>query len=256
MSSELINFFNHVAFDSTQKFPELFTANYIVANKTLADFYGVTGSAGSSFTKLPVSDGTRMGVMTLGAVLARYANGNESHPFKRGGFFYNRLLCHDLPLPQNAGFVPVPDPDPNLTTRQRFDYHSKSGEQCWSCHKFLDPVGFSFENYDGAGQYRATEKGKPIDATGTVLGMETFTEGEQVSVSNLRDLSQLVAVSPTASQCVARHYYRYTTGRREGEEDTCALDNYLQGYSASGYNLKTMLTSIVTSPGFVLRRSN
>jgi uncharacterized protein YjdB/cytochrome c553 len=255
MSNELINFFNHVALDSTQKFSELFSANYIVANKTLADFYGVGGTAGSNFSTVPVQDGTRNGIMTLGAVLSRYANSNESHPFKRGGFVYKRLLCDDLPPPANVGIVKAPKQDPNATTRQRFDFHSKSDASCWSCHQYLDAAGFTFEHYDGAGQYRATENGRPIDASGNVLGIETYTPSEQTMVSDLNGLSQVVANSPNAAQCVARQYYRYTTGKRETDADNCALSAYLERYKASGHNLKDMLTSIVSSPGFTLRRA-
>jgi hypothetical protein len=256
MSQEMVNFFNHVVFDSTQKFPELFSANYAVVNKTLADYYSLPGQAGTNFAALPVSDGTRMGITTLGAVLSRYANSNESHPFKRGSFFYNRLLCDDLPLPANAGLVIPPKPDPNATTRQRFDFHSKSGEVCFSCHKFLDPAGFAFENYDGAGQYRTTEKGGAIDPSATVLGIETFTDGEQVSVSNLNDLTQILANSQRAAECVPRQYYRYATGKREGADDSCALGAYLDAYNAGGRSLKNMMTGIVTTPGFTLRRAN
>jgi hypothetical protein len=256
MSEELINFFNHVVFDSSQKFSELFSSTYAVVNKTLADYYGLSGASGTSYTAVPVPDGTRTGIMTLGAVLSRYANSNESHPFKRGGFVYKRLLCDDLPFPANAGIVKAPKQDPNATTRERFNFHSSSGEVCLSCHKFIDPAGFGFENYDGAGQFRATENGRPVDATGTILGLETFTEGEQNSFNNLGDLSRLVANSPNASQCVARQYYRFTTGKREGNEDECAINSFMDSYKASGYNLKTMLLGIVSSPGFTVRRSN
>lgn len=256
MSEEMINFFNHVAFDSTRKFSELFLSTYAVVNKTLSDFYGLPGATGSSFTPVPVTNGTRTGVLTLGSILARYANSNESHPFKRGGFLYNRLLCDDLPFPQNAGIVKAPQQDPSATTRERFNFHSNSGATCMSCHQYIDPAGFAFENYDGAGQYRATENGRPVDASGTILGIETFSPTEQVTVSHLGDLSYLLANSPNAAQCVARQYYRYTTGKREGAEDSCAIDTYIQGYVASGHNLQTMLLGIVASPGFTLRRSN
>jgi len=256
MSEELINFVNHVVFDSTQKFSELFTSTYAVVNKDLADYYGLSGSAGTSYTAVEVPDGTRTGIMTLGAVLSRYANSNESHPFKRGAFVYKRLLCDDLPFPANAGIVAAPKPDPNATTRERFNFHSNSGEACVSCHKFLDPAGFGFENYDGAGQFRATEKGRPVDATGTLLGLETFTDAEKNSFNNLGDLSKLVANSPNASQCVARQYYRFTTGKREETEDECAVNSFIDSYKASDYNLKSMLLGIVSSPGFTVRRSN
>lgn len=255
MSNELIRFFNHVAFDSTQKFPELFNANYAVVNRTLADYYGLAGQSGTNYATVSVPDGTRTGIMTLGAVLSRYANSNESHPFKRGGFVYKRLLCDDLPFPANAGIVKAPKVDPNATTRERFDFHSKSGEVCWSCHKFIDAPGFAFENYDGAGQYRATENGRAIDTSATVLGVETFTEAEQVTVANLNDLSKVMASSARAAECVPRQYYRYATGKRESDEDMCALGAYLDSYNASGRSLKNMMTGIVTTPGFTLRRA-
>jgi mono/diheme cytochrome c family protein len=253
LSAELIDFFNYVTFESTQNFPELFTADYIVANKTLADYYGIAGSTNANFQATPVADGSRTGILTLGAVLSRYANSNESHPFKRGGFLYKRLLCHDLPLPANAGLIKAPQPDPNATTRERFDFHSKSNTSCYSCHQFLDAPGFGFENYDGAGIYRATENGQVISTGGIMRGMETFTPGEETPFADLRDLSSQIASSPRAAQCVARQYFRYTTGRREQTADSCALDSYIQTYARNGYNLHTMLLGIVNAPGFNLR---
>ena len=255
MSQELINFFNYVAFDSTQTFRELYAADYVVANKTLADFYHLNEAADSNFSKTPVTDGSRHGILTLGAVLARYANSNESHPFKRGRFFFERVLCHDLPEPANMGIVEAPDPDPNMTTRERFSFHSNSGTSCFSCHQYLDGPGFNFEKYDGAGQFRQLENGNLIDATGILRGMETYTPMEQLSVNDLSHLSTLVADSPTAAQCLARQYYRYTTGRKETSADSCALDSYIQTYEDNGYNLQTLLLGIVNAPNFTLRRA-
>lgn len=255
LSQELINFFNYVTFDSTQTFRELYTADYVIANKTLADFYHLSGPTSSAFEKTPVLDGTRTGLLTLGSVLARYSNSNESHPFKRGRFFFERILCHDLPEPANFGLVQPPDPDPNMTTRQRFDFHSKAFPACYSCHQYMDGPGFGFENYDGAGQYRQFENGKLISANAILRGMETYTPTEELTFNDLQHLSQFVADSPTAAQCVARQYYRYTTGHQETAADTCALDSYLQTYKDNGYNLQTMLLSIVNAPNFTLRRA-
>jgi mono/diheme cytochrome c family protein len=255
MSQELINFFNHVAFDSTQTFRELYEADYVIANKTLTDFYHLGGATDSNFSKIPVTDGSRHGILTLGAILARYANSNESHPFKRGRFFFERVLCHDLPEAANMGVVEAPDPDPNMTTRERFAFHSNSGTSCFSCHQYLDGPGFNFEKYDGAGQFRQLENGSLINAFGLLRGMETYTPTEQLNVNDLAHLSQLVADSPTAAQCLAKQYYRYTTGRRETSADSCALDSYIQTYADNGYNLQTMLLGIVNAPNFTLRRA-
>lgn len=51
MSQELVNFFNYVTFDSTQSFNELYTADYVIANKTLADFYHLSGPVAAPLKK-------------------------------------------------------------------------------------------------------------------------------------------------------------------------------------------------------------
>ncbi|WP_052700535.1 cellulose binding domain-containing protein [Methylocucumis oryzae] len=255
MSQEMINFFLIMSrFDSSQRFAELFTADYVIANKTLADYYGLKGPIGADFEMTPVANNTRFGLLTLGAVLARYANSNESHPFKRGGFLHKRLLCHDLPLPANMGFIVAPKPDPNATTKERFNIHSASNTSCYNCHQFLDDPGFGFEHYDGAGQYRAKENGRAIETAGILRGLETFKADEAVNFTDLADLSNLLSTSSSAAQCVATQYYRFAQGRRENTDNICSMKSYLKTYTKSGNNLQTMLQALVTSPSFILRR--
>jgi len=255
LSQELVNFFNHVAFDSSQKYSELFSSNYVLANNVLANFYGLSGSSSSSFAVTPVTDNTRTGILTLGAILAKYANSNESHPFKRGAFVFERLLCHDLPEAANMGIIATPVVDPDATTRERFAFHSESDTSCFSCHQYLDGPGFSLESYDGAGQFRATENGQQIDTTGILRGLETYTPDEQVSFANANQLSSIIAQSPTASQCIAKQYYRYVAGREETTADSCAMDAFLTTYQESDYNLQTMLLGIVNAPNFIKRQA-
>ena len=254
-SQELVNFFNHVTFDASQKYRELFTSDYIVANKVLADYYGFSAVSNTDFAVTPVSDGTRTGLLSLGAVLAKYATSNSSHPFKRGAFLMERLLCHDLPEPANMGVIQAPVPDPNATTRERFSFHSESNPACYSCHQYLDGPGFAFENYDGAGQFRATENNQVINPAGILRGLETYTATEELAFTNLAHLGAILAESPNASQCIARQYYRYTLGRAENSADSCVLQDYLNTYQVSDYNLQTMLLGIVNSPNFTKRRA-
>lgn len=255
LSQELVNFFNHVAFDSSQKYRELFSSNYVLANNTLASFYSLTAPSGSEFAVIPVTDDTRSGILTLGAVLAKYANSNESHPFKRGAFIFERLLCHDLPAAANMGIIQTPVVDEDATTRERFAFHSESSESCYSCHQYLDGPGFSLESYNGAGQFRSTENGQAVDTTGILRGLETYTPEEEISFDNSKQLSTIISESPTASQCVAKQYYQYVAGREETSADSCAIDAFLQTYKESDYNLQTMLLGIVNSPNFIKRHA-
>ena len=49
--------------------------------------------------------------------------------------------------------------------RERMAEH-RVNPACAGCHKLMDPIGFSLENYDAVGRWRAAEDGKPIDASG------------------------------------------------------------------------------------------
>jgi len=255
MSRELVDFFSYVTFESTGQYRELFNSDYVVVDQTLADFYGVNAVAGSEVAVTPVADGSRKGILSLGAVLARYSNSNESHPFKRGAFLFERVLCHELPAPDNMGIVEAPEPDPDATTRERFEVHSQSEASCYSCHQYIDGPGFGFENYDGSGQFRLTELGSTIDSSGILRGMETYTPEEEIAFNGLGEMAQHVSESPTASQCFAKQYYRYAYGKIETEADACALNSFIDEYEASGYNLQTMLLGIVNSPNFIQRQA-
>ena len=40
---------------------------------------------------------------------------------------------------------------------------------CASCHARMDPLGLSLENFDAIGQWRTSDAGQPIDASGVLL---------------------------------------------------------------------------------------
>ncbi len=79
---ELEAFANHVFFDSTGRFDELFEADYAMVDQTLDNFYGLGGSAGAQFERTPVTDGHRGGLLRLGSVLASHAHADDSSPVR------------------------------------------------------------------------------------------------------------------------------------------------------------------------------
>ena len=77
--------------------------------------------------------------------------------------------------------------------------------------RVIDPVGFTFENYDGLGLWRDTENGQPIDATGGVqISRDTAVVGP---VTGVAELSQKLAGSRNVHDCVAKEFYRFALGR-------------------------------------------
>src|SRR2546422_10520213 len=84
-------------------------------------------------------------------------------------------------LLENILGAPVPPPPPDVNTtleadetakatsvREMLEAHRKN-PVCASCHARMDPMGFSLENFDAIGQWRTTDAGARIDASGVLL---------------------------------------------------------------------------------------
>ena len=116
------------------------------------------------------------GLLTQVTFLASHAHPGRSSATLRGKALRELLLCQKVPRPPpNVDFSLIEDPKSTLrTARERLAAH-RANPVCAGCHKLTDPIGLALENFDGAGQYRATEKGAPIDASGSLDGT-TFND--------------------------------------------------------------------------------
>ena len=81
--------------------------------------------------------------------------------------------------PRSPRRVPkLPALQATQTTRQQVEMHT-APDACQACHvNLINPVGFGFESYDAVGQYRTTENGVAIDASGTLAGTQLAAAGQ------------------------------------------------------------------------------
>src|SRR5207248_6057188 len=130
----------------------------------LAEFYGADLSPDAPFQKVGVQAHERAGVLTHPYLMATFAYTAETSPIHRGVFLARSVLGLSLRPPPEA-FTPLaPDLHPQLSTRERILLQT-SPQACQSCHGMINPLGFTLENFDALGRYRAQEKGRPINAT-------------------------------------------------------------------------------------------
>lgn len=255
MAQELSLFINNLVFGGG-KFAELYNANYAYVNGPLREYYGMTGSTtDSNFVKQTVTDGTRGGLIPMGAIMASYAHSNESSPIKRGVFVRERLLCQDLPDPPANVDTTPPGLDPSKTTRERFAAHT-ADPACSSCHSFIDGIGFGLERYDGAGGYRAVENGQTVDDSGELKGPEGFSDSTVQPFHGAKELAALVANTQAARDCMVLQYYRYGRGYLEDENfDQCTIDELQQRFADSNGDLQSLLLDYVRDDSFVRRHA-
>jgi hypothetical protein len=226
----------------------LLTAPYSYLNQDLATFYGVTGpSNNTDFVKTPFPAGQRAGILTQGAVMGVLSKGNQTSPVLRGKFVREMLLCQQLsPPPPNVVITP-PNVTPNSTTRERYTEHS-ANPTCAVCHQLMDQIGFGFETFDPVGNYRTTDQGLPVDASGKLVN--TDVDG---TFNGAADLASKLAQSPEVRQCMVKQWFRYAVGRAETDDDACTLNALNQSFEDSKHDMRDLRVKITTSDAFRYR---
>jgi hypothetical protein len=214
---------------------------------TLANYYGApTPPTPWAAVEAP----NRRGLLTLASVQAALGKTDSSSPIHRGNFIRSSVLCApQLVLPANVDIAtPLAGTSGAPTARERLAPLS-SRSDCAGCHQQINPIGFSFENYDGAGRYRATENGATIDASGTVdvgTGPIAFT--------NATELAGIFADSVQVERCYALQWFRAGLGRTETPEDTCSVATLRDVVRASDGDLESLLLGLIQTDAFLYRR--
>lgn len=247
MRQELDQFAAWAIFDEGGTLDTLLTAPVTFADKKLAAYYGVPapGAMDGNPARLDVSAQHRAGVLTNGFVLATHAKAEESDPIRRGKLVLEGLLCAELTPPPATLNVQPPPPDPNLTTRERLT-RATSGSPCNACHDAMNAVGFGFEEFDGAGLYRTSDNGRPVDTSGR-LSRAGDADGAFTGVA---ELGRKLAGSEVARRCFAHQVVRYAVGRDPG---ACA-DETERRFQQGDRDVRALLVSLATSDLFGKRQ--
>ena len=246
LPNELSSFLGSVYSTGDGTMKSLLTAPWAFVNKDLAAIYGVTPPA-TAFGKVMLDPSQRGGLFTQTAFLASFSYGQEDHPIYRGLSLYTKFLCGTVTPPN---FMPPGVPMTNMkTSRQTFDAHGN--QMCAQmCHAVFDPPGFAFENYDGAGRFRMTDNGFPVDSTGSFA----TPGGTMLTFTNALDLMGKLAALPETALCAERQCTRYMLGRKETQAEVGSLQlAYQKGAATAGFSLRDMLTALVTSKAYMYR---
>jgi hypothetical protein len=162
-------------------------------------------------------------------------------PTRRGLFIVEQMFCTDIPNPPAEVDAQPLQPEPGQTLREALEVHMTE-PACATCHVFTDPLGFAFENYDPIGQFRTTEAGQPVDATGEIEGAGAF--------DGAAELMALVTADERVPGCLVRNVYMQGLGFVPGPEVEPALDDIELGFAEADYRMKRMLVELASSPLF------
>ncbi|TWT34429.1 DUF1588 domain-containing protein [Blastopirellula retiformator] len=200
-------------------------------------------------TPLTLPADQRCGILTQPSWLVAHSGNFDNDPVRRGKWIREKLLAGsvmDVPITVDAK---IPD-DETQTLRQRFRVVHEN--ECWRCHKKMNPLGMPFEAFNHVGRFRELEKGKPVDTSGGVT--HTGIDRLDGDVANVREMMERLADSPRVRQSFLRHVFRYWMGRNETLRDSQTLIAMDDAYVESNGSFQEVLVALLTSDSFLYRK--
>jgi hypothetical protein len=226
---------------------DLLNADYTFVNERLAKHYGIPGIYGPDFRRVQVPSDARRGLLGQGSMLLVTSNANRTSPVQRGKWILENILGSPPPLPppnvpplkENASGVAL------TSVRDRMQEH-RANAVCAGCHKIMDPIGLSLENFDGVGQWRSMDAGVKIDASGQLVD-GTKIDGPASLRKALLDRPEAFVGTMTDKLMM------YGVGRETKYYDMPVVRAVMRGAARNRYRFSDLVLGIVQSAPFQMR---
>ena len=229
---------------------DLLRADYTFLNERLAKHYGIPNIYGSRFRRVALApDSRRGGLLRHGSILSVTSYANRTSPVIRGVWVLSNIVGAPPPppipnVPALDGNVPA-----NLPVRERMAAH-RSNPVCANCHRTIDPVGFTLENFDAVGRWRDNEGDSgAIDVTGDLPGV-----GAVKGIAGLED--GLLRRPELFAGTITEKLLTFALGRGVEYYDAPAVRKIVREAQPGGYRFSALVLGIVKSAPFQMRRSS
>jgi mono/diheme cytochrome c family protein len=225
---------------------DLLTADYTFINERLARHYGIPNIYGDHFRRVQITDDVRKGLLGQGSFLTVSSYPNRTSPVLRGKFILTNFLGTPPPAPP-PNVPPLKDDEPGkpLTMKEKMQAH-RANAACAVCHRVMDPIGFSLENFDAVGQWRTHDRGVNIDPS------DTLSDGLKVSGAvSLRQA--LLTRQDQFVSTLTEKLLLYALGRGVEYYDMPTVRAITREAARNNYKFSSILTGIVKSVPFQMK---
>jgi hypothetical protein len=225
-------------------------SDYTFLNERLAKHYGISNVYGSRIRRVALAPGSkRGGLLRQGSVLSVTSYATRTSPVLRGVLVLRNIIGAPPPAPPPN--VPALDESTmaaNLSMRQRLAAH-RSNAVCASCHRTIDPVGFSLENFDAVGHWRDLEvEDQLVDSSGAIPGDKEFRGIDGLEEALLRRPELFVAT-------LTENLLTFALGRGVEYYDAPAVRRIVGDAAKDGYRFSSLILGIVKSAPFQMRHA-
>jgi mono/diheme cytochrome c family protein len=224
----------------------LLDADYTFVNERLARHYGIPNIRGDYFRKISLdANNPRRGLLGQGSILTVTSIANRTSPVLRGKWILQNILGTPPPNPPPNVEVNL-DPDPKATKpnslRDRLEQH-RVKPVCASCHKIMDPIGFSLENFDLIGKWRDTDGGVPINSSGVLV--------DGTPLNGTADLRKaLLSRSDAFVTTATEKMLTYALGRPVDYFDMPTVRSIVRDASRNGNRFSSLVLGVAKSAPF------
>ena len=228
---------------------DLYTADYTFVNERLAKHYGISGVAGQDFRRVSYPDDRRRGLLGHGSVLTLTSLGDRTSPVLRGKWVMEVLMGSPPPPPPPG--IPALDETEGaaegrlLTTGERMAAH-RSNPTCNSCHRFMDPIGLSLDNYDVDGSWRIRENGMEVDTSGELYDGTPIESPQALMEALLRRPEPMI-------RAFTQNLMAYALGRRVEYHDQPTVRAIVREAEKDGFKLSAFMLGVVKSDAFQMQ---
>ena len=253
LMAETEKFFDSVAVVKKGTFQDLFLSPTAFVTATTAPMYGLSASGfGTDFKETALDMNQRPGFLTRVGFLNAYAFYNRTSPIHRGAFIMKQVLGTPIGTPPpGAEQTQLPPATADLNTNRKQVDAQTAGDPCAGCHHtYLNPAGFTLENFNAVGSWQTTEQqnGAAIDTTADVI-----LDGATQHVNNAYEMMQKLAASPMAQHRYAERMTSFMY-ERDGDPMDCGTVNDMAAKIApGGYTILQLLTDLTQTPQFRTR---
>ena len=228
---------------------DLIDANYTFVNERLARHYDIPNVYGSAFRRITLGPefDMRRGLLGKGYLETISSKPSGTSAVQRGKTVLQVFLgVEPPPPPPNVPQLTVLATDVHggvrPTIRQQMEMH-RSVEPCASCHKIMDPIGFSLENFDAVGHWRTTDDGSPINTDGVLV------DGSKLDgVGTLR--AALLRYSPQFVRVATEKLMIYALGRGTEYFDMPLVRSIVRDAQHDNYRFSSLVLGVVRSEPF------
>ena len=213
----------------------------------------------------------RKGILTHPAWLLAHSQNTETDIVRRGRWIREKLLAGRIPAVPITVEAQIPE-NHTQTLRERLESVTLK-QECWKCHRQMNPLGVAFEVFDDFGRFRTDEsleapenllkegngktsanvyKTKPVNAIGYLDGSgHPALDGK---VQNAFELIERLAKSARVRQSIIRHAFRFFMGRNEMLSDSQTLMDADEAYVKSKGSFNAVIVSLLSSESFMYRK--